>query len=121
MAPAVSMHGGVTIKKSLFSTKVVYAPTQSPIKSFVLEYSLSEGERIGRLFDMSLDKMSADIEKNGKPVAGANGHYRLEICLSDDCRFCAAQLFRFTDFTYNAVFPVRFYEGMGVETITLLL
>jgi hypothetical protein len=30
---------------------------------------------------MPLDKMAADIQQKGKPVAGANGHFRLELCL----------------------------------------
>ncbi len=74
-----------------------------------------------RLLDMPLDKMAADIQEKGKPVAGANGNFRLELCLSDDHQFCALQLFRFGDFKYNAVFEPRFYEGKDVENIALLL
>ena len=121
MAAALSAHRHIEIKKSLFSIKAVYTPTQSRAKAVILEYSPSEGERVERLLDMPLDKMAADIEQKGKPVTGANGNFRLELCLSDDHQFCALQLLRFGDFQYKPVFEPRFYEGKDVEFITQLL
>ena len=121
MAAALSTYQHIEIKKSLFSTKAIYTPTQSLAKAIILEYSPSEGERIARLLDMPLDKMAADIQQKGKPVAGANGNFRLELCLSDDRQFCALQLFRFADFQYKPVFEPRFYEGKDAEAVALLL
>ena len=121
MAAALSAYQHIEIKKSLFSTKAIYTPTQSLAKAVILEYSPSEGERIARLLDMPLDKMAADIQQKGKPVAGANGNFRLELCLSDDRQFCALQLFRFADFQYKPVFEPRFYEGKDAEAVALLL
>ena len=121
MAAALSAYPYITIKKSLFSTKAVYSPTQSQIKVIILEYSSSEGERVERLLTMPLDKMAEDIAQKGKPSAGANGNFRLELCLSDDHQFCALQLFRFGDFLYNSVFEPRFYKGKDVEAIALLV
>ena len=121
MAAALSAYQHIEIKKSLFSTKVVYTPTQSQVKACILEYSPTEGERVERLLGMPLDKMAADIQQKGKPAAGANGNFRLELCLSDDRLFCALQLFRFIDFQYKPVFEPRFYEGKDVEAIALLL
>jgi len=121
MAAALSAYQHIEIKKSLFSTKVVYTPTQSQVKACILEYSPTEGERVERLLGMPLDKMAADIQQKGKPAAGANGNFRLELCLSDDRQFCALQLFRFGDFQYKPVFEPRFYEGKDVEAIALLL
>ena len=121
MAAALSAYQNIEIKKSLFSTKAVYTPTQCQAKPLVLEYTPTEGERVARLLDMPLDKMAADIQQKGKPVAGANGNFRLELCLSDDRQFCALQLFRFGDFQYNPVFEPRFYEGKDAEAIALLL
>lgn len=118
---ALSAYQHIEIKKSLFSTKAIYTPTQSQVKPIVLEYTPSEGERMERLLDMPLDKMAADIQEKGKPVAGANGHFRLEFCLSDDHQFCALQLFRFSDFQYKPVFEPRFYEGKDAEYITQLM
>ena len=120
MAAAVSAYKNITIKKSLFSTKAIYTPTGSTIKAMVLEYSPSEGEKVKRLLDMPLDKMTADIEQKGKPKTGVNGNFRLEICLSDDHQFCALQLFRFADLCYSSLYEPRFYEGTDVENITKL-
>ena len=121
MAAALSAYQHIEIKKSLFSTKAIYTPTQSQAKAIILEYTPTEGERVARLLDMPLDKMAADIQQKGKPVAGANGNFRLEVCLSDDHQFCALQLFRFGDFQYKPVFEPRFYEGKDVEPFTKLL
>ena len=121
MAAAVSAYQNITVKKSLFSTKVLYMPTGSAVKAMALEFSPSEGERVQRLLDLPLDKMAADIEQKGKPRTGANGNFRLEVCLSDDHQFCALQLFRFADFSYRPLFEPRFYEGTDVEYIAKLL
>ena len=121
MAAALSAYQHIEIKKSLFSTKAIYTPTQSQAKAIILEYSPSEGERVARLLDMPLDKMAADIQQKGKPATGANGNFRLELCLSDDHQFCAVQLLRFGDFQYKPVFDPRFYEGKDVEPFTKLL
>ena len=121
MAAALSVYPHIEIKKSLFSTKAVYTPTQSQAKAIILEYTPTEGERVARLLDMPLDKMAVDIQQKGKPVAGANGNFRLELCLSDDRQFCALQLLRFGDFQYKPVFEPRFYEGKDVEYITQLI
>lgn len=121
MAAALSAYQHIEIKKSLFSTKAIYTPTQSLAKAIILEYSSSEGERVARLLDMPLDKMAAEIQQKGKPVAGVNGNFRLELCLSDDRQFCAVQLLRFGDFQYKPVFDPRFYEGKDVEPFTKLL
>ena len=121
MAAALSTYQHIEIKKSLFSTKAIYTPTQSLAKAIILEYTPTEGERVARLLDMPLDKMAADIQQKGKPATGANGNFRLELCLSDDRQFCALQLFRFADFQYKPVFEPRFYEGKDAEAVALLL
>lgn len=121
MATALSAYPHIEIKKSLFSTKAIYTPTQSPAKAVILEYTPTEGERVARLLDMPLDKMAADIQQKGKPVASAYGNFRLELCLSKDHQFCALQLFRFGDFQYKPVFAPRFYKGKDVKLFTKLL
>ena len=121
MAAALSAYQHIEIKKSLFSTKVVYTPTQSQVKAIILEYTPTEGERVERLLDMPLDKMADDIQQKGKPVAGVNGNFRLELCLSDDRQFCAVELLRFANFQYKPVFEPRFYEGKDAEAVAQLL
>ena len=121
MAAALSAYPYITIKKSLFSTKAIYAPTQSQIKTAVLEYSPSEGLRVEQLLAMSPDRMAEAIAQKGKPQSGADGNYRLELCLSDDHQFCALQLFRFSALMYYPVFGPRFYKGKEVEFIVMLM
>lgn len=121
MADAIFAHKDITIKKSLFSTKVVYAPTQSTVKSIVLEYGMTEGERLERLLKLPVDKIADELQRKGKPAATPIGHYRFEVCLSNDRQFCALQFFRFTDFRYAPVSEPRFFEGQEVETIVKLI
>ena len=120
MAVAVSAYKNIDIKKSLFSKKAIYTPTQSPVRVMVLDYTPSEGERLEHLLDMPLDKMVADIEQKGAPRKAPIGHFRFEVCLSEDGQFCALQLFRFVDFKNSPVFEPRFYEGKDVEAIVKL-
>ncbi len=75
MAAAVSSHNNITIKKSLFSTKAVYTPTQSTVKVFILEYTPSEGERLEHLLSMPLDKMAAEIQQKGKVGPSLRGSH----------------------------------------------
>lgn len=118
MAAAVSACNNITIKKSFLSTKVLYAPTQSPVRVVISEYSPSEGERVQRLLEMTPEKMAADIAQKGKPTTGANGNFRLEACVSDDRQFCAIQLFRYVDFIYQPLFEPRILQGKDAECIT---
>lgn len=120
MAAAVSARKDITIKQSWFSTKAVYTPSGSPVKALVLEYSMSEGEKVEALQDMPLEKMADYIELKGKPRAGVNGNFRLEVCMSKDRCFCAVQLFRYADFCYRPLFEPRFYEGAEAEYIAQL-
>ena len=120
MADAVSAYKNITVKKSLFSTKAIYTPTQSSVKASTLEYSPSEGERMERLLDMEPEKMAEEIKKKGKPATTGNGNFRMEVCLSDDHQFCALQLFRFADFMYNPLSDPRFYEGTDAVHIAKL-
>lgn len=121
MVAAVFAYKNIIVKKSLFSTKAFYTPTQSLVKPIILEYTPTNGERVERLLALPLDKMAAELRQNGKPSPASIGHFRLEACLSDDRQFCALQLFRFVDFKYTPVVEPRFYEGPDVESIVKLI
>ena len=121
MAAALSTYKNITIKKSLFTTKAVYEPTQSTVKPIVLEYTPTSGEYLAHLLSLPLAKMAEQIKQKGKPATAPIGHFHLEVCLSDDHQFCALQLFRFMDFSYTSVFEPRFYEGKEVESIVKLV
>ena len=121
MAYAVSTHPHITVKKSFFSSKVIYAPTGSPVRAIIHEYTPTEGDYLISLLSLPLDKLPDELRRKGKPVPGSNGHYHLEACLSDDRQFCTLQLFRFVDFKNSAVFEPRIYEGIDAERIAQIL
>lgn len=121
MAATVSAHPHIKVKKSFFGTKVIYEPTQSSVKAIIQEYTIEEGKKVERLLQMPLDKMADEIAQKGKPAYANIGHFRLELCLSDDHQFCALQLFRYADFHYNPVMEPLFFEGKDVETLALLV
>ena len=120
MAAALSSHQHITIKKSLFSRKAVYEPTQSTLQVSVQEYAPAEGERMSRLLALPPAKLATELQK-GKPQPTPVGHYRLEVCLSADRQFCAMQLFRFDDFRYTPVSEPLFYEGSDVQAVATLI
>ena len=121
MAYAVSTHPHITVKKSFFQTKVIFTPTQSPVRVIIQEYTPTEGARLVSLLDMPTDKLAAELQHKGKPVPGSNGHFHLEACLSEDHRFCALQVFRYGDFRYNAIGEPHFYEGDDAKVIAQIL
>lgn len=123
MAAAVSSYEHISIKKSFLglSQKAVYTPTNSPVKVVISDYAPLEGEHLEHLLDLSLDKLANELRTKGKPSPAAIGHYRLELCISEDHQFCALQLFRFVDFKNSPVFEPRFYEGSDAEIFANLL
>lgn len=123
MAAAISAYKNIHIQKSFFglSQKVVYAPTGSVVSVRVNEYAPAEGERLVHLLSLSPGKIESELLAKGKPQPTEVGHFRLEVCLSDDRQFCALQLFRFTDFSYVPVSDPRFFEGEDAQVIARLL
>ena len=121
MAYAVSIHPHITVRKSFFQTKVIYTPTQSPVRVVIHEYTPTEGSRLLSLLDMPKDKLLAELQQKGAPASGSNGHYHLEACLSEDRQFCALQVFRYGDFRYNAIGEPHFYEGDDAKVIAQIL
>ena len=123
MAAAVSSYEHISIKSGLWglSKKAVYSPTNSTVKVFINDYSPAEGERLEHFLKLPLDKLANELSTKGKPTPAAIGHYRLELCLSEDHQFCALQLFRFVDFKNNPVFEPRFYEGKDARIIASLV
>ena len=121
MAAALSQNPHIEIKKSLFGTKALYAPSQSKLEVNTLEYAPNEGERMERLLAQPLDKIAAELQTKGKPAATPVGQYRLEAAVSQDRQFAAVQLFRFVDFGYKPASQLICCEGPEAGTLTKLL
>ena len=112
MAAALSQNPHIQIRKSLFglSVKAIYIPTGSPLTTKVLEFAAAEGERLAQLLEGPLPALVEEV-KAGKVKPAAIGHMRLELVTARDGSFAATQLFRFVDFGYKAVSPIKYYEG----------
>ena len=123
MAAAVSLYEHISISKSFFglSQKMVYTPTNSPVRIIINEYAPTEGERLEHLLSLPIVEMEAELKAKGKPASTAIGHYRLECCLSEDLQFCALQLFRFADFKNIPALAPRFFEGNDAEIVANLI
>ncbi len=111
MAEAIANNQHIAIKKSLFGTKAIYQPTQSPVACEVFEYTEAEGNRLQRLLGLPLDKLQAELKANGRPESIPVGPMRLEVCRSKDSMYCAVQLFRFADFRYHPLTAPLQCEG----------
>jgi hypothetical protein len=122
MADAVSSYKHISIKKSLFGLvqKVIFTPTDSPVKVLTYDYSPLEGEHLEGLLNLPLNEMAIKLKQQGKPKPAPIGHFRLEVCASEDHHFCALQLFRYVDFKYIPAFEPRFYLNFEAETILKL-
>ena len=107
MAAAVSLYEHISISKSFFglSQKMVYTPTNSPIRIIINEYAPTEGERLEHLLSLPINEIEAEIKAKGKPASTAIGHYRLECCLSENI----------------PAFAPRFFEGNDAEIVAILV
>ena len=122
IAPAVSEHPHVSIKKSFFGlfANAYYNVTNSQIDSYENSYSRETGERIKPLFSVG-DKYVIGCTKDiGSLHQQPNGNYRLDICISRDRQFIALQLFHFENLMYRPVTDVRYFEGEQAEAIEKL-
>ena len=122
IAPAVSEHPHVSIKKSFFGlfANAYYNVTNSQIDSYENSYSRETGERIKPLFSVG-DKYVIGCTKDiGSLHQQPNGNYRLDICISRDRHFIALQLFHFENLMYRPVTDVRYFEGEQAEAIEKL-
>lgn len=121
MAQAVANHNDIIVKKTFFSTKVVYQPTQSPLRISTQEYTPDMGERMERLLKQPVDKLANELQQKGKPTPTPVGQYRLEVAAAEDGSFIALQLFRFVDFNYQPVTDTLFYIGADVAKVSAVI
>ena len=123
MAAALSKHHHIDIEKSFLGlrTSVVYQPTQSRVDIYIQDYNTEMGAKLERILKAPADKLESAIEKEGTIEKAAISNIRLELCLSRDRQFAAAQLFSFYDLQYHPVTEPRFIEGREAEQLAKLL
>ncbi len=120
IASALAKDERISIKKSLFSTKAIYNPTNSTIHTEKIGLSPSDGEKVKSI----LLSKEQDLEKLiGKfhPKQVANGNYELEVCRSADDKFVALMLLHYFQLEYSPVTDMMTFEGERAKAIIKLL
>ena len=88
------------------------------MKSYIKEYSPADGERIVKILTRPVSEI--DSAKTERFTESAIGQYMLEMCLSEDRKFAALQLQRFSDFSFKPVSELKVYEGDSAAAIASL-
>lgn len=120
MAAALSADNRINIKKSLFSTKGIHAPSGQKLEVVVNEYDQNGGATVDTILKAADDKLEGEVKRLGVPASAAIGNLRLEAVFTPDHQFAAVQAFRYTDLRYKATTPARFLEGKAAEAICQL-
>lgn len=118
MAKVLSSDPRITIKKSFFSTKVLYQPTGAVLRVTVNEYGNDGAATVESLLRADDAHLEAELARVGVPATAAIGNLRLEAVYTDDHQFAAVQAFRYANLRYAPVSELRIYEGKAAETIS---
>lgn len=122
MAPAISHEKDITISETYFGLceKAVYTPTNSRIKAEIFEYSPNDGERLNSLLNSKSEELEKQINRGVNISPIHVGNIRAEVCLSDDHKFLAVNLLRFSNFHYVPMSGVMLFHGRDAETASRL-
>lgn len=124
MAKALFAHPFIETRKTFFglSTAVVYKPTQSRLSGHTFDFDAENGKKVKRLFDVADADWVAEVGRVGAiPVTKAMGNVLLEVAVSADRKFAAAQVLQYSDLSYQPVGKPRFFEGPNAEALCRLL
>lgn len=121
MAKTISENPDIETRKSWFSTKVYYTPSQSRVKAFKTACAIDTGESLKLLLNSKdYDSMSRMVTSMGRFEEKANGNYLLQGCISEDHKFVALQLYQFIGFAYEPVSDIRIFTGEDAYMVGLL-
>lgn len=122
MAGAFSALPQISIKKSFFGlkTNVFYTTTQSSIQVIQEEYDVTNGKLIENLLLCSPEKLVAEAGKQNIAKASI-GKMRLDVCISEDKQFIAAQLLQFVDLRYVPITDMKVFEGTAAEAFAQVI
>lgn len=90
------------------NTKLVYLPTMSRLKKKAVYFRRGDEAKVEQLAANSL-------EADELPKSDANGVVRIDMLLSSDTAFAAAQVFSCTDYMYNPVGDIHTYTGSDAK------
>lgn len=123
MAAAFKALPQVEIKKCFFglSTSIIYKKTSSKIRIIQNEYDAANGKMLEDLLLTSPEKLAAEGAPAKDIKKSSIGNYRMDVCLSDDKQFLAAQLLRFVDFNYVEITDMKVFESKASEIIAEII
>ena len=120
MAKAIFAIPYIENRSSFFglSSSVIYKPTQSKLKGHTLDFDVETGKKVKRLLDTPKAEWAAEAAKVGrlKPTQ-AMGNVLLELAVSTDHQFAAAQVLQYSDLSYQPVGDTHFFEGHDAELL----
>lgn len=90
------------------NTKLVFLPTMSRLKKKAVYFKRGDEAKVEQLAANSL-------EADELPKSDANGVVRIDMLLSSDTAFAAAQVFSCTDYMYNPVGDIHIYTGSDAK------
>ena len=90
------------------NTKLVYLPTMSRLKKKAVYFKRGDEAKVEQLAANSLEAYEL-------PKSDANGVVRIDMLLSSDTAFAAAQVFSCTDYMYNPVGDIHIYTGSDAK------
>lgn len=117
MAEAFKALPQVEFKKSFFglSTTILYKKTNSKIHIIQNEYDAYNGKLLEDLLLSPEKQHDTDIKKS------SIGNIRLDVCISEDKQFVAAQLLHYVDFNYLQMTDMKVFEGDAAKQLAKVI
>ncbi len=119
MAKEVAHHPLIKKTKGIFGmfSRVIYTPTSSAMESYSNYYN----ETTAKQFQTLIDSKDEDLTKSLSPLINTqcedSANFRLDLCISHDCRFIAMQLNHVADGIITHITPIRYFEGDQAKMI----
>lgn len=107
----------LTVKKSLFSTKTIYNPSQSNVKFTKKEYAMETGQKIEQILKGSTAEIAKKAAAADRFQDTGLGNYLLEMGASDDSQLAVLRLYHFDQLRYKPITDVLWFEGDEAKSI----
>lgn len=97
-------------KSFLFGKSYFYVNQGNKLKAKIYDYSPKNGKLLQKIMLAPQTHLPLLVEEYGSIPKADIGNYHLEMCVAEDRRFTALQLFRFVNYEYTPVTDVCIYE-----------
>lgn len=123
MAQEVAKYPQIAIRDSFFGlfSETVYKPTESKVESYSNYYDADNGLVFRRLIECPDEHLSEMLQSLHETHQDKQGRFRLDLCISEDCRFIAMQLNEVSAESVHHLTPIRYFEGKEAEQVEDLI